>query len=233
MIATYSLSDYLASFEFFNWLVMVQADGVEKICFDIRNPRLKNFSLGDVLRRFESIIVPGPALAGLEYYYGEDRGLTATPSYLLPWYNSGRRFKRLQTVKPRVPCKYTVTMRNNAAGARSRDSNRDAWRKFAQEIDAVFIPDYYDQPIHLHDRMALYAGAKMNFGVCNGPVHMISLTDYPVALFVNSQSARNSQMRWGMKPGQKYPWMVDNQHMVWRDDDSLDNLLRAFESLKL
>lgn len=235
MIATYGLANYLASFEFFNWLVMVQADGADRICFDLTNPKLKNFTPADVMRRFHSIIEPGPALAGLEYYCGGTQTqLRATPSQLLPWFNSGKRFARLKTVKPPKSCKYTVTMRNNTGGgARGRDSNSDAWCKFANEIDAIVISDYYDKEIHLHDRMALYAGAKMNFGVCNGPVHMISLTPYPVAMFVNGQSARNTQIRWGMKPEQKYPWMLNHQHMIWKDDNDTDTLLRTFDSLKL
>jgi len=64
----------------------------------------------------------------------------------------------------------------------------------------VVIDDYYAKPIHLHDRFALYAGAKMNFGVCNGPVFTLSLTEYPVAMFANTQSARNSNTRFGARP---------------------------------
>lgn len=233
MIATYRLSDCLASFEFFSWLVMVQADGADRICFDIANPKLKNFTYDDVVRRFHSIVEPGPILAGLEYFYGDVRSpLQATASQLLPWYKSGRRFKKLKTVKPPVKCDYTVTIRNNAAGARARDSN-DVWYEFAAKIDAVLIPDYYDKPIHLHDRMALYAGAKMNFGVCNGPVHLISLTDYPVAMFVNGASARRSQTRWGLPTGHKLPWMSGRQHLIWKEDTNLDTLLRAFDEMKL
>lgn len=234
MIATYSLSRYLASFEFFSWLVMVQADGADNVCFDITNPKLKNFTIDDVMRRFFSIIEPGPALAGLPFYYGlENSKIAAVASQLLPWFTSGRRFERLTSIKPPMKCDYTVTIRDNFAGARSRDSNRAIWQQFAQAIGAVLIDDYYRQEIHLHDRLALYAGAKMNFGVCNGPVHMLSLTPYPVAMFVNGQSARNSQTRWGITRDKKYPWMLENQTMIWKDDTDLDVLLRAFDCMKL
>jgi hypothetical protein len=236
MIATYSLSKCLASFEFFNWLVMVQADGADEICLDIEKPKLKNFNLDDVMRRFHSIIEPGPRLAGLPHRccYGRvNSPIDAVASQLLPWYMSGRRFQRLMSVKPPVICDYTVTIRDNDAGAHSRDSNRFVWQQFAEEIGAVLIDDYYRKEIHLHDRMALYAGARMNFGVCNGPIHLLSLTPYPVAMFVNGQSARNSQTRWGMWPDKKYPWMLENQTMIWKDDSNLDVMLRTFDSMKL
>lgn len=230
MIATYDLSNYLASFEFFYWLVQVQADGATRICLDPSSPKLKNFTPQDVARRFETIIRPGPALAGLESYVGSTRTqLSATPSQLVNWYRSGRRFVRLKSVLPPVRCDYTVTVRHNVSGAKSRNSNREVWRQFAEKIDAVVIDDFYDRPISLHDRMALYAGARMNFGVCNGPIALASLTEYPVAMIVNTHSARNSLTRHGLRPDENLPWMLPNQHLVWTFDDKLENLMEIFE----
>ncbi len=226
MIATYRLSKHLPSFEFFYWLVMVKADGASEIVFDISNPKTRKFPLADLQRRFHSIIEPGPALAGLPYRFGSDATqLDATASQLIAWYNSGRRFERLKSVKPPTPCKYTVTIRENLAGARARDSG-PAWRQFAKEIGAIVIEDYYREPTHLHNRMSLYAGAKMNFGVCNGPLALLSLTEYPVAMFVNTESARNSNTRWGSVPGENFPWMYENQRLVWKSDDL--NSLRIY-----
>jgi len=236
MIATYSLSDKLPSFEFFSWLVMVQSAGATKICFDIDKPKLKNksFSLADISKRFFSILCPGPALAGMDYHIGDTpTDVDAVAAAFQKWYEAGNRFKRLKTVKPPVACKYTVTIRDNALGARLRDSNRDVWERFALEIGATFIDDYYRDPISLHDRVALYAGSKMNFGVCNGPIFMASLTEYPVAMFVNGESARNSQTRFGMQQNRKYPWMLPNQHLIWQDDNDLGALLKTFEALGL
>jgi len=235
MIACYDLSRYLASFEFFNWLVMAQADGATKIKFDVSRPKLKNFSLHDVLKRFETILQPGPALAGLPCGEGKDdkRFRMLSCQSLISWVRSGRTFRRLETVKPAVSGNdFTVTIRSNKAGARLRDSS-SVWREFAKRIAATVIEDWYDKSIHLHDRIALYAGAKMNFGVCNGPIHMLSLTSYPVAMFVNSSSAHNSQVRWGMKAGEKYPWMLANQNMIWQDDKDLSAMLRTFDRMKL
>jgi hypothetical protein len=229
MIATYDLSKDIASFEFFNWLVMVQAGGATEIVFNASNPKTRKFSYEQTITRFRTIIEPGPALAGLPYRLGRDpSNLKAIASQLLPWFKAGNQFTRLQSVKPPEigRYKYTVTIRDNLT-AKARNSS-DAWYRFASEIGACILEDWRCDPVHLHDRMALYAGAKMNFGVCNGPIHLLSLTSYPVQMWVNTDSARNGQMRWGMQPGQKYPWMLPNQTMVWQEDN-LDNLRRAFD----
>lgn len=232
MLATYRLSRHIASFEFFYWLVMVKAAGAGKIVFDISNPKTRKFPYEDVMERFRSIIEPGPAMAGMKYRYGNDvTPLDATASQLLNWYNAGGRFERLKSVKPAVKCEYTVTIRENP-GAKSRNSHQEPWRQFAKEIGAIVIEDYYRQPIHLHDRMALYAGAKMNFGVCNGPMALLALTEHPVAMVVNTDSARNSNTRWGSKPDENFPWMLPNQHLIWKED-TIDNLRRTFDELCL
>src|SRR4029077_9558000 len=99
--------------------------------------------------------------------------------------------------------------------------------QFAKEIGAILIEDYAVQPIHLHDRIALYAGAKMNFGVCNGPVAMLSLTEYPMCMFVQNASARKSQIKDRLELGQeRFPWMLANQRLVWRED-TIENLMAA------
>src|SRR5262249_54239603 len=151
---------------FFLWLVVMQADGAEEIVLDFSNPKTSKFPREDVLERGRNIIAPGVALAGLPMRYGTDASdfcaFGASP--LWDWIRSGRDFKRLRTVKPAVQCDFTVTIRRNRY-AKMRNSNFDAWHKFAERIGAIVIEDFYDQPIPLHDRVALYAGAKMNFGV--------------------------------------------------------------------
>lgn len=236
MRAVYRLSQNIPSFEFFGWLVMVKARGATEIAFDLSNPKLRkkftDFGFENVMNRFRSIVEPGPALARLpsRFVDGSVTGeVNASSIDLVPWGRAGNSFDRLESVKPPVPCGYTVTIRDNAlGGARGRDSNQEAWRKFADEIGALVIEDYHVKPIHLHDRVALYAGAKMNFGVCNGPVHAISLMRYPVIMLVNSVSAQNSQIKCGNPFGQQYPWMLPNQKLVWIKD-TYDNLMRIFE----
>src|SRR4029078_1999379 len=124
VIAVYRLSHDIASFEFFSWLVMVKAAGAKKIIFNISNPKTGKFSLDSVMRRFYSIIEPGPALARLKWRYGDEKtGLTAIPSQMIPWVRAGNKFERLHTVKPPVRSNYTVTIRNNFDGAPVRNSS--------------------------------------------------------------------------------------------------------------
>jgi hypothetical protein len=235
VIATYSLSKYLANFDFFNWLVMVQAEGATEVYLDIENPKVKGtLVVPETMRRFHSIIEPGPALAGLPSKLGRCAGgPDIFAPHLIRWFKSGKMFARLKSPKHPVTVDFTVTLRHHHLGMNERDSNREVWIKFAERIGAAVIDDWYDKPIHLHDRMALYAGAKMNFGVCNGPVHLISLTPYPVTMFVNSKSARGTQTWYGNDVDQKYPWMLSNQHIIWKDDNNLDVLLRCFDNLKI
>ena len=234
MIAAYRLRERLVGFEFFLWLVMVKAAGATEIVLDPSNPKTKNlWRPGSVAEKFSSVVVPGAALAGLPHRIDQhEGGLNATPNQIVAWSRAGNTFDRMTSVKPPAKCDYTVTLRKNRDGAVNRNSNEEAWRTFAKEIGAVVIEDYCDKPIHLHDRFALYAGAKMNFGVCNGPIFLISLTPYPVMQFVNSESARNAEARWEVFPGQKYPWMLPHQNLIW-EEDTLDNLRRNFDALQL
>lgn len=217
--ACFQLKHQSASFEYFLWLVLVQAMGATKIVIDHYDMKLKWFSRKVTEERIENILLPGAALAGLYCklgHYSPDMIVARAPD-LLPWVKSGKSFKRLKSVKPSGVAKYTVTIRRHSL-APARNSNEEAWRAFAKEIDATIIEDYDTQPIHLHDRMALYAGAKMNYGVCNGPSALLSLTEYPVTMFVPKGSSQMSVVKAGVPWGEKYPWMLPNQHMVWRQD---------------
>ena len=233
MIATYRLSEHLASFEFFLWLVMVRSAGASKIVFDISNPTKKSRKVGgidQVLPRFYSIIEPGPALAGLKHRMGNDEStLNASANQFAYWHRAGNKFERLKSVKQPIARDYTITLRKSAL-VKSRDSNEDAWRRFAEDIGAMVIEDYYVKPIHLHDRMALYAGAKMNFGVANGPMVLLSLTPYPVTQFMIPPSS-SSAIADGIKAGHDLPWALPHQRLIW-EDDTYDNLRRNFDKLR-
>lgn len=215
MKAIYPLSRYLTSFNFFEWLLQAEANGATEIVFDTRDPRTAKWSRQTVMRRFASICLPGPALIGLSHSIGTEGHDIATPGGgpLVAFWKSGRRFKRLRSVKPAGTDRYTVTLRKTERSP-LRDSDEPVWREFAEEIGARVIPDYDVEPIHLHDRMALYAGAEMNFFVSNGPGVLCSFTEYPCMLF-NTRHARESLIGDGMREGEQYPWMLPNQRAIW------------------
>jgi hypothetical protein len=231
MRALYDLSRYLTSFNFYEWLVQAEADGATSVLFDVRRIRQDKWPAHIAHERFLSICKPGPALIGLPYEIGTIDPVGARDfgapggARLVKFCKSGRTFKRLRTVKPAGSERYTVTLRRTQR-APGRNSNEAVWRDFARGIGARVIPDYEDEPIHMHDRMALYAGAEMNFFCSNGPGILCSLSEYPCMMF-NTHHARESLIGDGMKEGEQYPWMLANQRAIWEEATGA-SLMRHF-----
>lgn len=233
MRALYDLGRYLTSFNFFEWLVQAEADGATRVVFDARRIRSDKWPANVARLRFESICEPGPALIGLphETITGGDGSAMARDfgepggRRLVRFVKSGRKFKRLATVKPPGTARYTVTLRKTQR-APGRNSEDGVWRDFARGIGALVIPDYEETAIHLHDRMALYAGAEMNFFCSNGPGILCSLSKYPCMMF-NTHHARESLLADGMKEGEQYPWMLENQRAIWEQATG-ESLMRHF-----
>jgi hypothetical protein len=232
--ALYDCGRYLTSFNFFEWLLQAQARGATKVVFDIRQIRSDKWPLEYSVRRFWSICAPGPALIGLphEVFQAGTVGETMAKDVAKPggaplvaFWKAGKRFKRLQTVLPVGTARYTVTLRKTQRSP-LRDSAEDVWLPFAEEIGALVIPDYDDSPIPLHERMALYAGADMNFFVSNGPGVLCSFTEYPCMLF-NTVHARGSLLADGLNDGDQYPWMLENQRAIW-EEATEESLRRHF-----
>src|SRR5215475_228213 len=227
MIAVYRLCDQSPSFEFFFWLVLVVAKGATEIVVDPTNPKISKMSLDDIDLYVKSVVIPGADFAGVPIKIKTGvQGMVCSAQEMMPWARAGGQFKRLISVKPPGKAPYTVTIRNHKR-AKNRNSNVDAWRKFADEIGATVIEDYADHPLHIHDRMALYAGARMNFGVCNGPMGLLGLSPYPMISFVPNESSRNAQVKFGVElNAEKWPWMLPTQRLIWKED-TIENLRAA------
>jgi hypothetical protein len=121
--------------------------------------------------------------------------------------------------------RYTVTLREEPR-LPWRNSNGAAWRAFAAEIGALVIEDHQVNPIGLHTRAALYAGAEMNFFVVNGPMHVCSLMGAPLLCF-GANKCEGGLGRTGIAWGENYPWHGPDQRLIW-EDDTLENLRRHF-----
>lgn len=221
--ARYDFSSASASFDFFTWLVHVQKLGATEIVFDTRKFRTTKWDADEARRRYESVIKPGAALAGLPWREGVD-GKPVGSHHLQDLIRIGG-FQRLQSVKPPGTSRYTVTLRKNAHNPH-RDSNESVWREFAAEIGAHVIEDYAVTPIHLHDRVALYAGAEMNFGVTNGPMGLLILTNYPYMVF-DCVSNTKSLVGHGIGLRGQVAWAGADQILVW-EKQKLKFLRRAF-----
>ena len=217
MKALYSLSTKISGFDFFPWLVMQAQAGATEIVFDKANPHTGKWPRDVVLRRFESILWPGPLLLGLKCSIGT-YGSQLAPYHqadLVRLSRAGVVFPKLKTVLPPGRERYTVTLRKTQR-IECRNSNEADWRIFAAEIGAYVIEDYDVKPISLYERMALYAGAEMNFFVTNGPALLCELSPYPSMSFDNQKS---TLCHVGVPFGEKYPFMQDNQHMIYEPDD--------------
>ena len=222
LIARYDLKKRLTTFDFFTWLVHVQTLDATEVVFDERTIKSTKWDIEESQRRIKNILKPGCAFAGMPFRSmhgfgpctGDDIG-----SHMLQGL-VGKPFRRLRTVKPRGSARYTVTLRETRH-VPHRNSNIDRWRAFAKRIGAVVIEDYRIKPMHIHDRMALYAGAEMNFGVTNGPMGMLYLTDYPYMVFDCLTNAKGFASH-GIEIGGQVPWANKNQRLVWDKQDTLD-----------
>lgn len=235
MRALYDCSRYLTSFNFFEWLVQAEARGATSVVFDISRIRGDKWPIEVAKKRFWSICAPGPALIGLPHEVfekGRPPGYAvdiATPGGgpLVAFWKSGNRFRRLKSVVSNGlrPSYTTITLRKTQRSP-LRDSDERVWLPFAEEIGALVIKDYDEEPISLHERVALYAGAQMNFFVSNGPGILCSFTEYPCMLF-NTKHARESLLGDGLKDGEQYPWMLSNQRAIW-EEATAESLRRHF-----
>jgi hypothetical protein len=226
-MALYDLGRYLTSFNFFEWLVQAEANGATKVIFDIRGIRSDKWPTEIARKRFWSICEPGPALIDLPHDVFDSRNIGSTDARdfgepggrrLVAFCRAGRKFKRLRSIRPARTSGYTITLRNTQRSP-GRNSDEKMWCDFGAEIRARVIADYDDEPIHLHERMALYAGAKMNFFVSNGPGILCSLSEYPCMMF-NTHHAAGSLLADGMVIGEQYPWMLANQRAIWDEASS-------------
>jgi hypothetical protein len=223
MIARYSLSDELNSFDYYGWQAQVAAMGATEIAFD-----LPYNILPWQLRRFRSIIQPGPAMLGMQHCFSNE-GLMMASSRFRHFYSfarAGRKFPRLRSIAHIPgPYEFTVTMRHQS-NKQLRNSDRDVWLAFADQIGAHVIEDFDDVPIHLHERMRFYAGARMNFGVVSGPLTMCSLSIYPCAMFGYEWAWGNGfYEKAGVSYGDPMPWCGPQQFTVW-ETPSLEFLRR-------
>lgn len=143
--------------------------------------------------------------------------------------DSGGNFKRLQSgwwPKESSP-KFTVTLRQTFHNTH-KNSDERVWRAFAMAIGATVIEDHSVEPIGLHERFSLYAGARMNYGVPNGPVSTIFMTEYPVTIFADPETTAKGYGGHEIQPGDQFPCARPHQRIVW-ERATLGGLLREYQ----
>jgi hypothetical protein len=131
----------------------------------------------------------------------------------------------------------TVTLRKSRNP--NRDSKDDEWKKFADKCDreVFIIPDNEDGSLPLKERMILYAGARLNMGVMNGPMTLLFHSDAPYVVMrvigcENSGSTSPSfSARNGITPGFQFPWANLNQKLSYLDDTA-DNIMAEYMAME-
>lgn len=126
----------------------------------------------------------------------------------------------------------TITLRKSRKS--HRDSNAHAWDNFARTVKerVVVIPDYDVKKIHLHDRMALYEGAKMNFFASQGPAVLGYYSDAPYAVLNMHPTDGDRDKKYldfeGLEKEFQWPWANSRQRIFWKPDIS-SNITEAYE----
>lgn len=218
-----------ASFDFFVWLASVKNLGADEVVLaGLGNPRARKWSVEENARRIDTIIKPGPALAGLPWRGGEDGQDIGVCHYHEFAKIAKNGFKPLVSVLPPGKEKYTITLRKMHRFP-ERNSDETLWREFGARIGAYVIKDAGIEPLDLHERMALYAGAEMNFGVTNGPMGMLTMTHYPY-MQCDCLAATKQFSGHGVTPGDQLPFAVDRQYLSW-EKPTLDSLMKLMEKI--
>lgn len=221
MNVTCDLSSCPANFEILGFLVMARTAGATHVIFDRTKGYKAKYSDEETERRIENILEPACALAGVTYEHGAGNGNVGAWGLkaFLDFYRERRSFVPLRSVLPPGTERFTVTLRQTERYP-AKNSNEAAWRRFAEEIGARVVEDYAVQPIGLHERMALYAGAQMNFFLNSGPAGLCSLGGLPYVMVMKYPPDKTrSWDRVGLPIGSQFPWARADQVLVWADDD--------------
>lgn len=226
-IALYDLSNRPASFDFVTFLATATTLGAKHVRFVLNNGwKDKDYNKKQAVERFLRIVEPAASLYGLDYSVGERRGIEYN-HILLAAVETFLKHGRLGKIER--PCKasdyVTITLRKSRCP--ERDSKDGEWRKFAERLDCqtVILEDGETHPIALDYRWDLYANAKMNFMVINGPLTLCLHSDAPYLCMrtiggANSGSTSPQMITrlTGITPGFQFPWAVANQRLSYLDD---------------
>lgn len=259
----YSMLTCPLGFDFLVWLMSAKmyhrrfrGEGPLQVCFwEGRKPdeipsreqrvQLLNNVFRPLLKLAGGVEIEDPHGCYRENYVIKDIVLAARDGEEVP--------KLLSSCKSRFPGHVTITLRE-AAHLTHRNSRIEDWCRFASYLrtmgeKVVFVRDtlkanepFFDfetcpeASLNIDDRMAIYAEAKMNFFVSNGPVTMAVFSDAPWMQFVTLTDEDNATKFWqennAMEPGDQYPWANANQRIVWQTD-TYENLVAAWDSLQL
>ena len=223
-ILLYDLSNRPASFDFVTCLATAIAFGCKHVRF-VLNAGWKPKNYERPVNRFLAIVEPAVALYGMDYSVGERRGIEI--NHMLR--AAIETYKHKGCIgKMAYPCEardyITITLRKSRNP--ERDSNEPEWMRFAEICGekTVIIPDSETEPLPLAKRMMLYAGAKMNFMVMNGPATLCFHSDAPYIVMrtIGCEKSGSTSPAFsaqnGITPSFQFPWAHSKQTLSYLDD---------------
>lgn len=235
MIALYDLRVRPATFDFVNWLVFSRQYGASAVVIRAFDASTRKFTIDEIHRRVENILLPCCSLARLParvHIFGEVpfNEHDPWPDAHLHTAIAGLRYERLETVYPPADAPFTVTIRQTFHAGWRNTPDIPVWKEFALRIGARVIEDDWIRPSPMFERVALYAGAKMNYGVVNGPMSLCSMTPYPCTIFADPETALKGMGQHGVALGENYKHVLPGQRLVWKRP-TLDDLLAEHKAM--
>lgn len=223
----YDLKKRPVSWDFITFAISARELGYRHIVF--RNMRgNKTLQTQQVIDRVHNIMIPAiKMLGGMAYSMdgdGDERVASHEYYYMRP------DFERMMSPR-KAEVEHTVTIRDVPYAAQ-RNSDRNLWTRFAKQIGALLIEEYDRVPISFEDRLAYYAGARMNWGVTNGPLSAMFLTPYPISMFCDERLDRKCFAGHGILPGGQVQFSLPHQNLIW-GAINYDNLMRHYERIQL
>lgn len=236
MIALYDLSERPASFDFVTFLATAITHGADEVRFVLGKWKPKNYS--NPVERYRSIVEPAAKLWGIKVSTGKREGEHFSHflhKAVAAYHQYGRIAKIPVTCEPRDYI--TVTLRKSRTP--ERDSKEAEWLKFAKRCrdKVIVIRDYDERPLALEDRMQLYAHARQNLMVINGPITLCLHSDAPYICMrtIGDERCMSTSPQFmkqiGITPGFQFPWANENQRLFYTDD-TCENIEAAYEEMQ-
>jgi len=233
VIALYDMTWRSTTWDFFNWLAHVKLLGATEITFRIEPMSPAKYPPEEGRKRFENFIRFAPPLFDLPFRIGDDGDGYIGSQRLDVLLRDAALLgcdiprMRLEQLPRRQQHRFTVTIRETFRNAH-KNSDRELWLRFAETIGATVIEDHARAYIGLYDRLRLYAGADMNFGVVQGPLAALYYSNFPFAISCDPETSRKSFTGHGVKPGDQAACFLPNQRWIW-ERPTMDGLMREFE----
>ena len=233
------------TYDFAVYAVIAKTLGYDSIHFAVTGMASWKYPAEIGWRRWANICIPMCKLAGLEFTVGtkiEGDMLVYHSGAVENLYKRKGRIEKLKSLYDYPKSGYvTITMRESFRN-KWRDSNREEWAKVAEYLmrrgeEVLILEECENQPLALEERMAIYANAKMNLAVGNGPMVLCWLSEAPYLTFQlpkgPDEDYRTLVAQWttlGFPVGSQLSFRNSMQEIVWGPDDA-DLIIKKYESL--